>query len=317
MVEAAIHGVTVPLAVADRFRAQLDKLAEGAEARDARAAAALLARGCVLGLHDHLPRVIQALRAAIAQDPAFESVALATGSLGLLWESREPLEARDVTELPAVLGAAYDRAIYLGAALGVARDASTEQTQDVMHALTRLRELLLSTAGAELDARLYWHMVRTLAETHDQPLIRGTTVGLLYSAGHLDAAGLAAALTGHFIGAREPRLAVAFLRGLLHSARDAAWQQPELLSSLDRLLSTWSDEDFVEVLPEMRLAFAALTPRETDRVGEAVAGLHGEQTLGQLVNYDVGETQLAANLALSGSVLAVLEADGLRDWGPR
>ena len=315
LVEAALHGVTVPLAVADRFRAQLDKLVAGAEARDARAAAALLAQGCVLGLHDHLPQVIQALRAAIAQDPAFESVALATGSLGLLWESREPLEARDLVDLPDLLRAAYDRAIFLGASLGVARSANQDQGTDVMHALTRLRELLVSTAGNQLDPSLYWNMVRGLAETHDQPLIRGTAVGLQYSAGHLDAAGLAAALTGHFVGARAPRLAVAFLRGLLHSARDAAWQQPELLRSLDTLLSTWSDEDFVEVLPEMRLAFASLTPRETDRVGEAVAGLHGEQHLGNLVNYDVGESQLAAHLALSRTLLDVLDADGLRDWG--
>jgi hypothetical protein len=80
------------------------------------------------------------------------------------------------------------------------------------------------------------------------------------------------------------------------------------------LLEGWPETEFVALLPELRLAFAAMTPKETDRIAEAVARLHGAQTLGSLVNYDVGERQLAANLALSGTVREVLEADGLGDW---
>ncbi|HEY6126170.1 MAG TPA: DUF5682 family protein, partial [Steroidobacteraceae bacterium] len=315
LVEAAVHGVTVPLAVADRFRALLDSLVAGAEARDARAAASLLARGCVLGLHDHLPRVLDVLRGAIGADPSFDSVALATGSLGMLWESREPLEARDVAELPVVLRAAYERAIYLGSNLRGMPAGSASRGNDTMHALARLRELLVSQAGAELDASLYWDMVRQLAESHDEPLIRGTAVGLLYSAGNYSAAELANAMQGHFIGITDAQRSVGFLRGLLHAARDAAWQQPELLTSLDTLLSGWDEAQFIAVLPDLRLAFAAMTPKETDRVAEAVAALHGEKTIGPLMNYDVGEGQLRANLALSGTLLEVLEGDGLAAWG--
>ena len=314
LVEASVHGVTVPLAVADRFRARLELLAAGAQARDARAAASLFAQGCVLGLHDHLPRVLNLLRAAIGQDPSFDSVALATGSLGMLWESREPLEARDVAELPVVLRAAYERAIYLGRNLRGMPAGDANRGNETMHALARLRELLVSTAGAQLDASLYWDMVRQLALSHDEPLIRGTAVGLLYSAGNLGATELASALQGHFIGITDPQRSVGFLRGLLHSARDAAWQQPELLASLDALLAGWDEAQFVGVLPELRLAFAAMTPKETDRIAQAVAALHGEKSLGSLVNYDVGEGQLRANLALSQTLSEVLDADGLAGW---
>ena len=314
MVEAAVHGVTVPLAVADRFREQLDRLAAGTEARDARAAARLLAQGCVLGLHDHLPRVLGMLRAAIGQDPAFESVALATGTIGILQESREPLEARDVDELPAVLQAAYERAIFLGRNMRGAPTQDIERCNEIMHALTRLRELLLSKAGAGLDASLFWDMVRELAATHEEPLIRGAATGLLYSAGEMDAAQLAQRLHGHFTGGSDPRKSVAFLRGLLHSARDAAWQLPELLDALDGLLRDWPEEQFVAMLPELRLAFSTMTPKETDRIAQAVARLHGIDTLGSLVNYDVGEQQLAANLAVSRTLQEILEADGLGGW---
>jgi hypothetical protein len=153
--------------------------------------------------------------------------------------------------------------------------------------------------------------VRQLAASHDEPLIRGTAVGLLYSAGNLDVAGLASALQGHFIGITDAQKSVGFLRGLLYSARDAAWQQPDLLTALDALLAGWDEAQFIEVLPELRLAFAAMTPKETDRIAEAIAALYGEKSLGPLVNYDVGEAQLRANLALSQVLTEVLEADGL------
>lgn len=312
IIEASLHGVTVPLAVADRFRARLEKASAGDEARNARVVAALLVQGCTLGLHDHLPGVFAALRTAIAQDPDFQSVALAAGSLGLLWEAREPLEARDIVELPGILRATYERSIYLGHGIATGSDANA--ASGLMEALTRLRELLASAAGAALDAESYWQMVQQLAGRLDEPALRGTAAGLLFSAGRLDAAALAGLVAGEFVGAAEPKRAVAFLRGLLHSAREVAWQQPELLQALDGLLAKWDEATFIELLPELRLAFADLTPRETDRVGEAVSALHGGEVLVGLVNHDVGEAQLATHLELSRTLLAVLEADGLQAW---
>jgi hypothetical protein len=183
-----------------------------------------------------------------------------------------------------------------------------------MQALTRLREVVLSAAGSQLDASLYWQMIERLAADHDEPIIRGTGVGLLYSAGRIASCDLAMLIKGQFMGAREPQRAVGFLRGLLHASREAAWQLAELLQALDTLLASWEETTFIEALPELRLAFAELTPRETDRVGETVAALHGEQHLGGLVNYDVGEAQLVVNLNLSQTLLAILEADGLGSW---
>ncbi len=311
LVEASLYGVTVPLAVADRFQASLDKL----EPVRRRAMLAPPWRSGT-GLHARparpsLPRP-RRIRHAIAADAEFDSVAHAAGSLGLLWESREPLEARDITDIPDMLRATYERAIYLGLGLGAGGEGESERR--IMEALIRLRELLGCAAGSGLDAELYWALIERLAGQSDAPSVRGASVGLLYSAGRVGAAELAAFLSGQFTGASEPPRAVAFLRGLLRAAREAAWQQPEMLQALDAMLAGWDEATFIGVLPELRMAFADLTPRETDRVGEAVASLHGAAHLGNLVNYDVGESQLKAHLALSHTLLAVLEADGLRGW---
>jgi hypothetical protein len=122
-------------------------------------------------------------------------------------------------------------------------------------------------------------------------------------------------LAGHLSGLSQPKEAVAYLRGLTQIAREVTWQQPALIGVLDRLLDGWSEEDFVGALPELRLAFAEMTPRETDRIAEAVALLHGGKSLGDLVSNDIGEAELMANLALTRQLAAVLNEDGLDEFG--
>jgi hypothetical protein len=310
LVEASVYGTTVPLAVSARFGERVGRFESGAEPRHARAAAALLAQACVLGLHDHVPKVCATLASVVAADAQFESVAAAAGALGLLWESREPLEARCIEPLPVLLKAAYERAIYLGHGLrGAPGDG-----RDAVAGLSRLRELLASEAGHHLDAALYWGLIDELQAGNDSAFVRGAAAGLAYGAGRLSDTTLGAAVDGHLNGLIAPRDAVAFLRGLLQTAREAAWQQPALLSVLDRLLAGWDDAEFVANLPELRLAFAEMTPKETDRIAQAVAGLHGHADLGRLVRYDVSAAQVQANLATTQHLLEVLRADGLGAW---
>jgi hypothetical protein len=311
LIEASLYGATVPRAVTGCFLDRLERFESTSQGRDAKAAAGWLVQACVLGLHDHLHRVTRTLAAAIGADAQFESVADAAASLGLLWESREPLEARDVPELKTLLRAAYERAIYLGRDLR----GSTDEGHKLMTSLTRVRELLLSEAGRDLDASLYWNLIASLRKEHDLPAIRGAACGLLYGAGRLTESELGSALAGHLNGMLQPDAAVSFLRGLLHTAREVAWQRPELLTVLDGLLREWSDPDFTAILPQLRLAFAAMTPKETDRISQSVAHLHDTEDLGRLVHHDISVADVTANLGLSQNVLALLKADDLEAWG--
>jgi len=303
--------VTVPEAVANRFEAQLRLFETQGESRDAGAGARCAIQACVLGLHDYLPRILNALRAVIGEDAVFASVAVACSQIGLLWQSREPLEARDVAEIPELIRAAFERATYLGSEL---RDVQPEQQDGVLEGLRRLRELLLGEAGAALDAELYWRMVQGLHDATTSTLLRGACSGLLYAARRIDEAALAQELQGHLNGLAQPRDAVAYLNGLLQMAREAAWQQAGLLNVLDGLMASWDEAQFVANLPELRLAFARMTPNETDRIAAAVGGLHGVDNLGLLVNYEASEAQMLAWAGLSQQVREVLAGDGLAAW---
>ncbi|MCK6212187.1 hypothetical protein KZX45_16720 [Georgenia sp. EYE_87] len=312
LAEMSVLGETLPAAVATRFEAQLEA-ERAAGARSAPAATSLLVRACVLGLHRHVGEPLELVREALATDVAFDALAAATAQLALLREAREPLEARTLEPLPALLRTAYERTVFLG------RELSGQECDpaDAVDALVQLREVLLGEAGSALDADLYWQLVDRLASVHEAPLVRGGATGLRYSAGRLNPESVARAIAGHLSGTASAADGVGFVSGLLRTAREAAWQEPALLGALDGRLAAWERETFVAHLPELRLAFAGMTPRETDRIAQAVAALHGATDLGVLRRSDVDEGTVRRHLEVSRATADLLARDGLAAWGAR
>jgi hypothetical protein len=310
LVEASAYGPTLPEAVLARFEEHLAAQRDSGARRDARQATGLLAQACVLGLHGQASAILQLVAEAIATDAAFDGLVGATVQLALLSESREPLEAQHLTRLPDVLRATYERAIYLGRELTGAQCEPAAAAQ----ALVSLRELLVGVAGESLDADLYWQMVERLRDGHDRALVRGAAAGLCYSAGRLDSAGLAQAVAGHLAGTSSPADAVGFLRGLLVTARESAWQELPLLERVDEQLAGWDADTFIAHLPELRLAFAGMTPSETDRIATLVGKLHGIGDLGSLLTRDTDDESVRTHLVVSAAAVGLLERDGLADW---
>lgn len=315
LVEASLLGGTVDEAVRERFRRDVAALEAGeGGVTDAGAAVGLLALACVLGLHDRAGLVGGLVRRGLATDETFARVAGAAGQLGLLWEAREPLEVHRLGDLRPLLEDAFARALYL------ARDpeGSASDPPDTVHGLVQLRDLLASDVGDGLDAELFWSVVAGHRTHPGSPLLRGAATGLLWSSGRAGDDEMARAAGGHLGGAVPPADAVGFLTGLLETAREAAWQSTALVRALDDTVRAWDDDTFVEHLPHLRLAFASMTPRETDRLAGEVAVLHGltpgagldlTTTLPTATDDDVRRLVEA-----SRTVADLMRADGLGAW---
>lgn len=310
LVEAAVLGATLAEAIATRFDQTMTAFAASGDHRHARAAVAMVARACLVGLHQHAAAALTISRDALTADADFVSVAAAAGQLALLWEGREPLEARQLTDLPALLRQAYQRAVFLGRDL----PAGHPDPDRLVDGLVRLRELLVGDAGAELDAEPFWSMLHDLAAGHDTALVRGAATGLAHAAGRVGAADLARAVAGHLGGTLAAADAVAFTRGLLLTARETLWHDEAVIRGIDERLAAWDRHTFLTHLPELRLAFAGLTPIETDRLAGRVAGMLGIGRLGPLVSNDVDAETVRRRLLVSSQVAMVIAAEGLGEW---
>ena len=317
LVDAAVYGSTIDEASANLLRETIGRLEEEGKGRSANAAVSMLIHACRMGLHRHVDKLLALIAARIAEEPSFVEAVGAANQLLLLWQSREPLEAHSLTEVPALLRAAYLRSCYLVAGLA---QCPEEALQATLNSLAAVRELLETASSIELlDGEVFWAAAAKVLEVnnHAHPCystICGAIGGLLFSAGRMDQAQLDELVVGYLIGITDSQKRVGFLHGLLKTCREVAWQNKQLVQSLDKIIASWDEEEFIRSLPSLRLALAELTPRETDKVAASVAGLYGKTDLGMLTEFRISEGELEFNRRLTAIVLETLSQDGLSHW---
>jgi hypothetical protein len=315
LVEASIHGSTIEEAAANRLlgiTAQLEKQGRGQSAIEA---ATMLVHACRMGLHRQTEPLRALIETQIENDPDFKSLAASLNQLIMLWESREPLEAHQLSEIPKLIRLAYERACYLFRNL---ENVPADQAHDALEALIVVRDVLQAKAVREesLDPALYFESLRELVEhSKTAALLAGGAAGLLHSSGSLDEGRLLVLFSGFLNSAAlDAGSKITFLTGLLRTCRELAWRQPALTAEVEKLLTSWSEEEFIHRLPHLRLAFADFTPRETDHVAELVSSFHGGQKFSPFVHCDLSENEMLEALQLDAAVKKALAQDGLQNW---
>lgn len=311
LVERSMYGSTLTEAGLNFLRQRIADLERDGQARSARHTVATLIEACRMGLHDEAPELVPLIDGSIAEDSSVASLADALTSLLLLWDSREPLQAQNIEAVSDLAAAAYRRAAFLTPALAAVPD---ELVEDSIRALLTLAALATAPPHEAIDPNLVFEAVEKLrVSTPVQPALAGVAAGILFGAQRLTEDELLVQLGAFLtVAAASPGQGAGFVRGLLRGRREIAWNVPRLLDRIDIVLGAWSIEEFTRALPELRLAFADLTPSETDKVAAGVAAMHG---VAEVVPIDhVSPEQLRFGARVESIVVASLRNDGLAAW---
>lgn len=311
LIESSLYGATVEEAVLTRLQTKIEELETEGKANSASEAVKILVLACQVGLQKHVgTRLVGLIEKKIAADASFQSLTAAVGELRLLWNAREPLSASELAAIPELLQTAYARACFL---LSEIKNTPETEIEPAIESLAALRELLVGENLALFDAEIFYDAIETLVSaTNCPPKISGAGFGLLFGGGKISGELLlrqteAALLSGD-------KASIAFLSGVMRTAREIAWNLPDFLKLLDDYLRGWSETEFMGILPEMRLAFSYLTPRETDRVAAEVAAFYGEKSIGETSLGTASEADLLFGLMVNRHLKERLEQDGLAGW---
>jgi hypothetical protein len=312
LVERSLYGASLEEAAAAMLGERFAENEQHGQGRRADLAAALVLEACRMGLHRHTPDLLHRTRQLVSEDQSFPSLVRAIESLMVLHVSREPLEAHKLEGIGELAGAAYDRACYLIPSLATTAE---QDEPEVIGALIELTQSVQTLGDTDARRTLRWERLRELGRAaDDNAAVRGAALGLLYGDGQLAADELAVAFRGHLLASAGGDAGAAFLRGLLRTARSAMWQVPQLLADLHAALAEWGEQEFVHRLPLLRLAFADLTPRETDTVAKAVAEHAGVAKLEVAKSSTLSSADVALAVAVERRVKAALKRDGLEAW---
>lgn len=267
LVDVSMAGSTVEEAAKARLVSKARKAASCKEA------AKLLVQGFLMGFLEEQQGLGAHVRETLVSDGDFFSLTSGFSDLKMLYELQELYQVEDHVELEGLLKLCFGKIIQL---LPSMAGVPEERQQECMECCRELYQMTGHKKFEQLRPVLMEAMMRLSERKKIRPGLYGAVLGLLYGWDGQYNVRIQEAAYGYLKGSGEMRMkSAAFLRGLFYTARDFVFVQEDFLSLVDGLLAGLSAEEFLQLLPELRMAFGYFTPLETDRIAGKAAALHG------------------------------------------
>ena len=148
------------------------------------------------------------------------------------------------------------------------------------------------------------------------PQLTGAVIALAALVNLIDEAEAGQRLSAALAGAFErPGDAIRTLSGVMALAPQLFVNDSSVITAIDDLFGAVDDQGFLDLLPQLRMAFAELSPQETDKVAAIVAAAHGASEDDLALLQQVPDARvLADHLMLSERLRSQWQADGLAAW---
>lgn len=315
LIESAVFGDTVPAACLGHLARARTALAADGRSDDLAELLALFKQGLLAGLGKDLSGFLSEIESALRQSGGFPETAQAICTLHAIEASRGPLSLPEGLEVKGLMQTAFERLIYLCDDLPKMRK---ETIQPCLDALRFLSELLSGPAADSFETALFDEALDRVAEAGPLPELMGAVTAIAVEGGRKPGSTLSAMLSSQFNGSNPGVTArLGGLRGMLAVAPTLLWTGDGVLAAVDEFLNGLTEEAFLAVLPDLRLALSALSPREADRVANALVRRHGGSAAEFTAHhYDVSAEDARRGAALDTVLRASIRADGLEGWIP-
>lgn len=270
LIDASVYGATMEEAVLGMVKQELKKDLPAVES------ALLLTNVFEMGLDSQVETVCARVYELLLKDTDFYSLTAALRTLTMLQELGSLYQSE--LDLEEMLTACCRKIIGLLPAMTRVKE---EDVASCMQALKTLYQVTgrRSIAVFEDLRESYFQALQQMNQDREiQAGVHGCIQGILYGSGRENVSEIEQTCRGYLAGTKEQLLKTAlFFRGLFFAAKDLVFVGQQFMEMLDEFLKQVPEEDFMKLLPELRMAFTYFTPGEVDRIAEAAAGLHGRK----------------------------------------
>lgn len=290
LIDASISGGTCEEAARSLLKSRFG------ESTGCREAAELLVKGFLMGLSEEQAEMSVHLAEVLAADGDFFSLTKGFSHMLMLLELQDLYQVRDALHLDQVTEQCFQKIIQLLPSMG---QVGEERQQECMESLRLLYQAAGRNNAGERKPVLMEALKGLLGRGSINPGVEGTVLGLLYGYEGSFGGQITETARGYIQGSGEMlSKSAAFLRGLFFTARDFVFVSGEFLNLIDELLGRLSGEEFLRLLPELRMAFGYFMPLETDRIAGRAAALHGKKKGDLLTGRRVSPEEFAYGEAL-------------------
>lgn len=267
LIDVSVHGATIEEAAASLVGERLK--GETGAGR----AAVLLTQVFEMGLSGQLEAVYERVQELIVQDTDFYSIAEAVKALTMMEELSGLYGS--ALEISRLLLESVRKLIGLLPSMAGIKE---ENLPSCMDAVKMLYQITGKGRDMEQEKEAYFGALDEMCR--DEGIhagLHGCIWGILYGSGRKTAEEVEKACLGYLTGTRGQLLQTAvFFRGLFYTAKDLIFIGGKILEMLDDFFGRVEENEFMELLPQLRMAFTYFTPGETDKIAKMAAGLHGK-----------------------------------------
>lgn len=278
LIDVSVYGGTLEEAAAGVVKERLVK------EMCAKEGAVLLTHVFEMGLKDQLQPVYTRVHELMLQDTDFYSLAEALRSLLMMEELGELYESP--MEFGSLIRTGCRKLIGMLPSMTRIRDEDLADCMNVLKLLYQItgrdgdrpEKTARRSEGLQEREAYFDALVRMDQDGEIHAGLNGCIHGILYGSGRETAAEVEMVCRGYLTGTGEQLMRTAlFFRGLFYTARDLVFIGDDFLKMLDGFFGQVTAEEFMALLPELRMAFTYFTPRETDRIAAMAAGFHGKK----------------------------------------
>ncbi|HTV43401.1 MAG TPA: DUF5682 family protein [Candidatus Sulfotelmatobacter sp.] len=279
IVEAVLLGETIELAVAFKFKQQLEKCTVIAEA------AQVIRRACECGMSGSIELARQTLQRLANDSSEFTALAGAAAELGLV------IRYGDVRQFDAEPLKPLLEQLFLEGALGLvgASNCDLAAAKAMLIGVNEMNKVALDYTSL-IDEPLWISELQKLAQAdHLNPMLSGYACALLVERGLISNEELAKEVSRRLSPGIAADLGAGWFEGLAQRNRYALLTRLALWEQLDSYVGALTEEEFKRALVFLRRAFGDFSPQEKHSITENLGEIWG-------VNKDAASEVLSAEL---------------------
>lgn len=269
LIDASVYGATLQEACISIAKKRLKKDLNAA------AVSTLLIQMFEMGLNEQLETAFLRLEELIQKDNDFFSLVEVLKNVVMLSELSNMYQSQ--MKLDGILHSVYTKVMYTLPFMGQIKE---EALNDTMEALKTLYAIMNRTEYSEDKDDFIDILFKLLKKNDLNAGLEGCIRGILYGFSKMTASQIASVCTGYMAGTREKKLSVAsVLRGLFFAAKDLLFTGDTFVKLIDEFVDSIDDEEFMKLLPQLRIAFSYFIPLEIDEIAQKVTDIYGISTV--------------------------------------
>lgn len=274
LIELSVHGGSV-LEVCMELLKEEGKNAKGNSFKSSN----ILLKSVVMGLDMNIEKLVNEVTNSIFADNNYLNIISAFEQIHYTLEIIDDTQSKTLIE--KLLNICYKKSISL---LDFIEDVDVERENSYLKAIVNHNYI---SEYITLDKDLFLEKIKFKLDNIKSTMIYGGVVGILYGFNNITQEKILDIINSYIKASGEEKRKMApFLRGLFTTGRDVMLYDRKMINLLDEYLKDINDENFIEILPELRYAFSIFMPREIDKIAKGIGQIYNLS--GNSIAYEQG-----------------------------